>query len=59
MDGDVISVESLREVFGDDCNGTKVQGLIVVADYKNGGIIEYDLFLRALRDLGTVTSRRL
>ena len=49
----------MREVFGDDCNVTKVQDLIVVADYKNGGIIEYDQFARALRKLGTVTSRPL
>ena len=52
-------MKSLWEVFGDEHNGTKVQDQIVVADYRKGGDIEYDLFLRALRALGTVTSRPL
>ena len=60
MDGSVvISLENLREVYGDDCNGTKVQGQRIVADYKKGRDLEYDQFARALRKLGIVTSRPL
>ena len=55
----VISLENLREVYGDDRNGTKVLDRMIVADYKKGRDLEYDLFFRALRALGTVTSRPL
>ena len=55
----VISLENLREVYGDDCNGTKVLDRTIVADYKKEWDLEYNLYFRALRTLGTVTSRPL
>ncbi|CAE7329285.1 CPK2 [Symbiodinium natans] len=48
----VISVEDLREVFGDNFNGTKVEDILQQVDYKHSGVIDYDEFVQAIMELG-------
>ncbi|CAE7898171.1 CPK2 [Symbiodinium sp. KB8] len=48
----VITVENLREVFGDKFNGTKVEDIMKQVDYKHTGVIDYDEFVQAIMELG-------
>lgn len=47
-----ITVDNLRQVLGDEYNGTQVEDIIAAVDYKKNGVIEYDEFVQALMDLG-------
>merc|ERR1719262_1309923 len=48
-----ISVDNLRQVLGDEYNGTQIEEIIAQVDYKKNGVIDYDEFVQALMDLGT------
>jgi len=48
----VISVDNLREVFGDKFNGIAVEDVIEQVDVKHTGDIDYEEFVQAVMDLG-------
>lgn len=53
-----ISLDNLRQVFGDEFNGTRVEDIIEEVDVKNNGCIDYEEFVIALMDLGSANLRR-
>lgn len=47
----VISIQDLRQVFGDKFNGNTVEEILAQVDYAQNGVITYDEFVRAMMEL--------